>query len=364
MKNKTIFVGLSIVVLVVLISFLTYGNRGSSSNKNEIRIAALLPLTGTSAIHGEYAKRGIEMAVDELKTEVNVVPVFDDTQMDPKIAVSDFNKETQSGVNAILSLGSPVAMAIKPLSSNSKTLLMSIVSAPAYSSPNDYTFRINGTATLEMDNILNTINDLGITKLAVVYQNDDYGRGLLSSLKRVYDRPLSSEEGFLPDSTDMRTLLTKVKASHPDGIFVAAYAKSVGLVMKQSKDLGIKVTFICGSACDNPDLLTSGGSNADGLIIVSPTPNAHASFADKYSSLYGEDTNFVSIRMYDAVKMIVSAVQECQKSSDMKMCLKDQMHSVKDFPGAAFAVNFDQNGDMQDQFVQKTVKDGKIVLKK
>ncbi|MCX6715692.1 MAG: ABC transporter substrate-binding protein [Candidatus Taylorbacteria bacterium] len=360
MNKKAIWI--IIVVLGIVVATYYVNSRGSNSNSTRT-IVAILPLTGLSATHGEYSKRGIEMALADLPSSRNIIVVYEDSQMDPKAAISEFNKNLGQGdMTAVLSLGSPVAMALKPLAVTSKTVLMSIVSAPTYSSPNDYTFRINGTVDVEMESILQTIKALGIKKLAVVFQNDDYGRGLVNSLKQKFDGVLVAEEGFLPTATDMRSELTKVKSKSPDGVFVAAYAKVVGLVAKQSKELGMKTSLICGSACDNPDLLTAAGSSADSLVIVAPSPKANSIFDQKYRATYKEAPNFVSIRMYDAVKLITGAIDACTKSTDFKVCMKDNIHAVKDFPGAAFPVNFDQNGDLLDKFVTKKVVNGVLQI--
>ena len=355
-------IGVIIVVLIIVFGIYYFGFRKSESDLSKT-IIAILPLTGSSAVHGEYSRRGIDLALKDLPAGNNVRVIFEDSQMDPKSAISEFNKDvTQNITPAVLSLGSPVAMALAPIAIKDKTVLMSIVSAPAYSSLNNYTFRINGTAEYEMDNVLQTIKSLGIKRLAVIYQNDDYGSGILKSLKQKYGQTLVAEEGFLPSATDMRSQLTKIKSSNPDGIFVAAYAQVVGIVAKQAKELNIQSSLICGSACDNPDLIKIGGVSAEGVIVVAPSPKANSIFEEKYKAIYKEEPNFVSIRMYDAVKLLADAMNVCTGNSNYTSCLKDTIHNVKDFPGAAFPVNFDQNGDLQDVFVTKIVTNGVLTV--
>jgi len=160
----------------------------------------------------------------------------------------------------------------------------------------------------------------------------------------------------------MRSQLTKVKSKNPDVIFIAAYSKAVGLVARQAKDLALRSQLICGSACDTPDLLSTAAGGAEGLLVIAPTPKANTSFMSAHNAAYKEDPSYVTTRMYDSVNLIVQADKVCGTNADYKSCMKDTIHAVKDFPGVAFPVNFDQNGDLQDQFIVKKVVNGALQI--
>lgn len=347
-----------IVILVIIVILLVIFNTRSKpqTTQNDRTIVAILPLSGPIAYTGELAKRGIDMAVNDLATSSKVRVIFEDAKNDPKLAVSIFNKNIVGDKkSAYIALGSPIAMSLLPLANANKVVLMSIASAPAYISPDGYTFKLSGSADVEMTNILENVDKLGIKRLAVIYQNDDYGRGLLNSLKGKYKDSLVAEEGFLSGSSDMRTELTKIKAAKPDGIFIATYAPTAGVIAKQASTLGIKSILMCGSACDISDLVKSGGASTEGFIVTAPTSVTFGDLGQRYKDIYNEEIGYLTTRNYDAVMVIAAAMDSCTKSSDYGTCLKTTIHSIKDFPGTSFSINFDNNGNINDQFVVKKV---------
>lgn len=347
-----------VIVLIVILNV----RQDSQNATNKRTIVAILPLSGPIAYTGELAKRGIEMAIADLPAASKVKVVYQDTKTDPKLAVSVFSNDVVQGdISAVITLGSPIAMALLPLANEHKVVLMGIASTPTFVSPDGYTFRLNGSANVEMDNILNNVEKLNIQKLAIIYQNDDYGKGILNSLKSKYKKNLVAEEGFLPGSSDMRTELTKIKAANPDGIFVAAYAPTAGMIAKQASVLGIKSTLMCGSACDISDLFKSGGASTEGFIVTAPTAITSSDLTSKYQSVYNDgDIGYATTRNYDAVKLIAHAMDVCADEADYGKCLKDTIHSTKDFPGTSFPINFDTDGSIHDAFVVKKMIGGQL----
>lgn len=356
---KKYIIALVLIIIVILVA--VFSSKSSTQEvSNKRTIVAILPLSGSIAYTGELAKRGIDMAVNDLPATSKVKVIYQDAKADPKLAVSIFNKDVVQGdSSAAITLGSPIAMALLPLANEHKVVLMGIATTPAFVSPDGYTFKITGSASVEMDNILNNVDALHINKLAVIYQNDDYGRGLLNSLKAKYKKALVAEEGFLSGSSDVRTELTKIKAANPDGIFVASYAPMAGVIAKQASALGIKSVLMCGAACDIDDLVKSGGASTEGFIVTAPTAVTSGDLASRYKSLYnGDDIGYVTTRNYDVVKLIAHAMDVCATEADYGVCLKNTIHSTKDFPGTSFPINFDADGSIHDSFVVKKVVGG------
>lgn len=352
MKNK-IFAGVIILAVIVIIIIGSYA-------KKEDKILAILPLSGANSQHGEWAKRGIDMAIKNHKTNLKVV--YEDSQLDAKKAISIINQyKTDKSVLSVVSLGSPVAMAISPIVNEYAIPTFSIVSAPAYSSPNDYTFRINGTAAVEMSAIKNEITNGDAKRIAIVYLNNDYGRGLDASFKNVISSNLIvAEEGFLQTDTNLRSQIIKIKNSNPDKIFIASWGKEAGIFIKQAREMGVTSEIVCGSACYSPELITSAGKAADGVVIVAPSINTNQEFKDKYFSLYHEKPNYVTTRAYDATGLVIESLNKCENNRE---CIKNYIANISNYNGLIFPIKFDQNGDLLDQYQTFVIKDGDFVSK-
>ena len=363
---KKIIIGIIVLAVVVWGGVKLFGTK-EEKIKETIKIGAILPLSGTLALPGEFAKRGIELALEELQNEndIDVEVIFEDSKFDPKLGIGAYEKlKTNDNVKAILEFGSPVGMALSPLANKDKILLLGLVAAPPYSTPNDYTFRIVGSATAEANGIVDVlVNKFGKQKVAVLFMNNDYGKGTADAFKIAFKNKgeIIFDEGFNPQETDFRSQLTKIKATNLEALFLASLGREAGVIIKQAKELKLNNLFICAQACDNPDLIAIASDSADGLVITAPTDDANAKFKSLYQNKYKENPNYVSMRMYDATKILASVFNACKKDDFDKECLLKEMNNVKDFPGSSYSVNFDENGDINDQFILKTVKNGQFV---
>jgi branched-chain amino acid transport system substrate-binding protein len=352
-KNKLYWIA-AIVIIVFIVVF-----SGWNNNSGKDRVLAILPLSGSNSQHGEWAKRGLQLASEGKNLEI----IFEDSQLDAKKAISIINQyKNDKSIRAVFSLGSPVAMAIAPVVNESKIPTFSIVAAPPYSTPNDYTFRINGTTDVEMSTIKSTILKDGKKRVAVIYLNNDYGKGIADAFTKNFDKDnIVASEGFLPTDTDLRSQIIKIKNANPDVIFIASWGKEAGIFVKQARELGVNTKIYCGSACYSPELINMAGQYAEGVIIISPSVLlVNKDFGTSYLEKYKEAPNYVTTRNYDSMKILISSLDKCT-TGDKNLCIKDYVAGIKDYPGLTYSINFDTNGDLQDQYQVSTVADGKFV---
>jgi len=121
------------------------------------------------------------------------------------------------------------------------------------------------------------------------------------------------------------------------------------------------VQFLCGQACQNPDLIKEGGDAVEGLIYPYTFLNTQSKFYRDYSTKYGEPPTQIAERPYDIVRMIAAVVKECGDVN--KECLLKKFYEIE-FQGSSSKIKFDRFGDVIEDFVLYTVKDGNFVLYK
>lgn len=359
------------IVVIVLVVWKTVGNDSLEPVTGEtkvMKVGAILPLSGPIASSGGFAKDGIEEAVKDLMARAdgsNIEVIFEDGQYDSKASLSAYSKlKNVDGIKALIVFGTPSVMPIVPMVNADKIPLLGLLAAPVYSTPNDYTFRLMGDSDSEAkfaSDIL--VGKLGKKKIAVMYLNNDYGTGALASFKKyVGDRAtVVAEEGSAPGNTDYRQQLTKIKATNPDAIFLATLYKEGGLIIKQAKEMGLTGSFLCGQPCDNPDLISTAGAASEGLIVVTPTNKTENDFIEKYEASHGMRPSYLTLRVYDGINILSEVAKLCENQDFAGECLKDKISGLKDFPGLSYPINFDAEGDINDQFMIKVIKDGKYV---
>lgn len=359
-------IGIIVIILVIWGIASWGGDKAPVAEGAPIKIGAILPLTGPIASSGEYAKQGIEMAVQDLEAKGQKVEVdIEDYGFDSKNAVSVYNKfKTTSTQNALIVFGTPAAMPLSPLVNADHLPMLGLLAAVSYSTPNDYTYRTFGSADSEAKFASDVLVDqLGKKKIAVMYLNNDYGQSALAAFKKYIGTRATvvAEEGAAPGTTDYRAQLAKVKSAAPDAVFMATLYKEGGAIIKQAKEIGINGVFMCGQPCDNPEVITVAGTASEGLIVVAPTNVNTTGFNGRYKELYGQDPNYLTLRIYDSVNLLADAATKCVADNYSGECLKKQLDDVNGFPGLSYPITFDDNGDINDQFVVKVIKNGQYI---
>ena len=359
------------IVILVIIGLIWWAAGKSEplgqNNQEPIKIGAILPLTGPIASAGEFAKQGVELAVANLVAEGKKIEViFEDNAYDSRVGLSAYNKlKTVDKVDAVVVFGSPVAMPLIPIVNADQMPMLALTASAAYSTPDDYAFRIVGTNDTEAKATVDVLVDkLGKKKIAVMYLSNDYGTGGLAAFKKyaIGKATVVAEESAPPGATDYRSQLAKIKAVNPDGVFLATLYREAGTILKQAKEMGIMVPFMCGQPCVVPEIFEVAGTAAEGLLVVAPTNNASLEFIQSYQDKYGEDfLSYLTLHHYDAIKVLSSVGEVCASDDYSGPCLKKALDDLADFPGLSYQINFDENGDINDQFTIQVAREGKFV---
>ena len=352
------------VVIVVIIIILIARSKGTQNNQ-VLKIGAILPITGPVASSGEFSKNGVDMAVEDLAKEGTKIDiVYADYQYDSKLALSAYNKlRDVDRVNGLLTFGSPSAIPLSPLVNAAHIPLLSLVAGTDYSSPDDYTYRMMGSAKMDAQAAFDVlVNKFGKKKIAVIYLTNDYGVGALNELKRLVNSGASVvfEEGVPTTAADFRSQLAKAKLANPDALFLPMIYKAAGVLVKQAREMGINVPVLCGQPCENPDYVTAAGASAEGTFVMAPTSIDTSGFGARYLARFGKAPSYITLRSYDSVKIYAYIGAKCQTSNYSGECMKSELGKIHDFPGLSYPINFDKNGDIQDRYSVKIIKDGKF----
>ena len=235
-------------LILILGLVISLGIVGCAKKEKEIKIGAILPLTGDFSSHGEDAKKGIELSIEEINKKggikgKKIYPIFEDDKMQPSIGVSAFEKLiTVNKVHVVLGgIGSSVALAIAPIAEKKKVIFLSpTASSPKLTQAGDYIFRIWPSDIYEGGVMADFLHNFDIETVAVFYVNNDFGQGL----KEIFGKKFKEkggkvliEEPYDQGSTDFRAQLSKIKKRNPGGIYLPGYYQEVAKIAVQIKEL-------------------------------------------------------------------------------------------------------------------------------
>lgn len=333
----------------------------STAFAEEIKLAAILPLTGNAADQGEWARRGFELAREELQTSkgTHISLLYEDSHgADPGSAVKAYKSILlHKKVPVVFSYGSGVGMALTPLVNSDRVIQMGIATAtPKYTSAGDFTFRNFPSADLETKFLVESlIKRRAITKIAVLNIMNDYGVGTAESMSKAFAAnggSITYSDSYSPDETNFKSLLLKVKKSDAQAIYLAAYPTDGALILKQARQLGLSHQFIASIAIvGGKQFFDLANDAAEGMLVVSSVPNNETKFFHEYNKLYPGEAAAQMIyaaRAYDALLVVGQALQTCGKPDTE--CLRDQLFSVRNYSGPSGTFSFDSSGDMVSNF--------------
>ena len=363
---KKIIVGIIVLAVVVWGGVKLFGTKEEKA-KEPIKIGVILPLSGNAVKYGEEMKRGVELAIEKNKETLMEV-FYEDSKYDTKEGISAYQKlKNTNGIQVVITAGSLVALPISPLANNDQIFQMSIaVSSPKYTSENDFTFRVTTRSEVEDKELAKFIVPR-YKNLGLLYVNNERGIGHYNAFKLEVEKlkgNIVAEETFLLEDIDFRTQLLKIKNKNPEAVFLIAEDKNAGIILKQAKELGIKTQFFGTRTLQSQNLISIAGEAANGIIYTdsfdfkSVSPKIKI-FTEKYKIKYNEDpTSFVA-EGYDALDLIIKAVNECKKIDSRWK--KNKLSEVKEYPGILGSLTFDKKGDVYYPYFIKTVKNGQFV---
>ena len=335
-----------------------------------------LPLTGDNAAGGELELRGIKLA-NKLHPEINgkkIELVIADNKSDKAESANVVARLIEKDkVKVILgSYGSSLSMAAGNIVKDSKVpAIGTSCTNPQVTKGNEYYFRACFIDPFQGTVMANYAFKKGAKKVAIVQEvSNDYSVGLAKFFKEAFEKlagPGSVVDiaNYQTGDKDFTAQLTNLKAKNPDAIFAPGNFTESALLVKQARQLGIKVPFMGGDTWETQDFVNVGGKDVDGVAFSSAfdstkaaTPEAKA-FLDAYAKEYkGEQPGGLTALAYDSYLIALNAMKAAGVEDSKK--IRDAIASTKDLETTTGKTTLNADGDPIKSAVIKTVKDGKF----
>jgi branched-chain amino acid transport system substrate-binding protein len=311
---------------VPLVAASLFGSAAALSQET-IKIGLVQPLTGSVAYNGLADVNGSKLAVEERNKAGGVLGkkvelVIEDGQCKPANSVNAAEKLIQKDKVVALSgaFCSSATAAIMPVAERYKMPLITGVSSKAdlTEKGNKYFFRAAETDALLSRAFAKILaNDLKLKNVAYVGVNDDWGRGGVDEFSRDLSAAgvkIAAKEYFDHGTTDFYTLLTKLRGSNADAIFVAAETQDGSILVKQIKELGLKAKVFGVGSWATADFIQLAGPAAEGIYAAVPYSSTYQSprndvFVKQYSAAYKEQPGKYGNAGYNALNILMDAIQ-------------------------------------------------------
>src|SRR5713101_8467431 len=315
------------VALVTATLFTTVGT-GTAGAADVIKFGISTPLSGPAAPWGIPHKNAIELIFDE----TNAQGGLDVNGKKYKLEIVAYDHKyviAEDDVKFISILGGAVAKANEEAVNEAGILDLPLAYAEGLVSPkNPLTFH-SFPAPPETTTFWKWIKEHHpeIKSIATIAPNDDTGWWSIKVETNFVEKlgyQVVAKEFFERSVTDFNPVLLRILAQKPDIISVnASPAGSVGLIIKQARELGFKGRFIHIGQVDTSVVSNiAGKANVDGMwvhgYVQNPLPESVYSWQARSTEKYGE-WNATSIDFTNPAFAFVAAVKKAQSLDPKKI---------------------------------------------
>ena len=254
----------------------------SGASDTEIKIGNIMPYSGPASAYGiigrteaAYFKK-INDAGGINGRKINFIS-YDDAYSPPK-AVEQARKLVESDEVLLIfnSLGTPSNSAIqKYMNSKKVPQLFVATGATKWNDPKDFPWTMGWQPNYQSETQIYAkyiLKNMPNAKIAVLYQNDDYGKDYLKGLKDGLGQKAASmivaEESFETSQPTIDSNIVKLKASNADVFIDIATPKFAAQAIKKVAEIGWKPTHFLNnvSASVGSVIKPAGFENAQDII--------------------------------------------------------------------------------------------------
>ncbi len=229
---------------------------------------------------------------------------------------------------------------------------------------NKYVFNVRASYFDETEKIAEHLTTVGVTKIAVLYQNDAYGKAGLAGMERALEKrklkPLITAT-VERNSTDVEAAVKAISAAKPDAVLVVSAYKSVAAFVMAMKKQGSAAVIHNLSFVGSVPLAKELGANGVGVHIAQVVPfpwSATLPVTREYQELVKKagrsDYSFTELEGYIAARVLVEGLRRAGKDlSRDKLISALETMTRTDIGG--FAVNFSPSNHNGSNFVDLSI---------
>ncbi|HEU4884644.1 MAG TPA: ABC transporter substrate-binding protein [Longimicrobium sp.] len=248
-------------------------------------------------------------------------------------------------------------------------------SAPAFTQAGPWSFRVTPT-DLEFAPVLaRGATELGRRRVAVLYANDDYGQGVMTTFERAFRAgggSVVSADPYLPavveNGTELDPYLSRAIRRGADALVIGGQAETGLKIVLAARRLGFTGPIL---GSDGLTGLKDAGAPAEGVFISSAfLPDRGTDLARQFVQRYRARNNNAlpdhrGAMTYDVINLLRRAINEVgtdrEKVRDYVAQIGAKGGSAP-FEGVSGTIVFDQNGDVVGKEVSLgVVRGGQLV---
>lgn len=360
-----------IAAAAILAAFSAQAENGIS--EHSILIGQSAALSGPAQELGQEMRSGAKLYFDQVNASGGIhgrkieLESLDDGYEPDQAAANTKKLINDSKVFALFGyVGTPTSQAVLPLVNEAHIpYIGAFTGAQLLREPfNRNVFNVRASYFDETEKIAEQLTTVGVKKIAVLYQNDAYGKaGLAGMEKALAKRQLkpAATATIERNSTDVEAAAKALHAAQPDAILVVSAYKSVAAVVVALKKLGNAAAIHNLSFVGSVPLAKELGPSGIGVHIAQVVPfpwSGTLPVSRDYQSLVkkaGRDNySFTELEGYIAARVLGEGLRRAGRDLNRDK-LVSALESMNKVDIGGFPINFSSANHNGSNFVDLTI---------
>lgn len=280
-----------------------------------------------------------------------------DDGYEPEAAISNtFELIEKNRVFALIgAVGTPTSRSAVPVAYEADVPYVAPFSGAAFLRESKWRNVINLRASYNQETeemVARLTEDLGIDRIAVLYQDDSFGLAGLNGATRALERremdPVSV--GFYPRNTlAVKAALLKLRDADPEAVIMVGAYQPVATFVSWAKRVGMEdVVFITTSFVGSNALAEFLGRDGENVFVTQVVPfptDDSIPIVDSYLNaleVYDSEAapGWISLEGYLAGRLTIEALRVCGRENVTRECFYDTIESFENLELDEFGLNF------------------------
>ena len=257
--------------------------------------------------------------------------VAQDDQCKPELATNAATKLVSDKVNVVMGhICSGATKAALPIYTNAKLVAVSpsaTVPSLTLSGENPYFFRTisndNDQARLAAQFI---ITGLKATKIAIIHDNTEYGRGYAETAKTMLEASTEGKpeivlfEAINPDAVDFSAIIRKVRREKAEALVFGGYHPTASKIVQQLRREKMKTALIGPDGLKDEAFIKMAAADAEGVYASGPRDTSKLERAikarEQHRAMFGSDPGAFYDNAYSATQALNNAMEKAGTATD------------------------------------------------
>ncbi len=320
---------LSLVLAISLLPLVAHAQNGVSADKVILGQAAALD--GPAAALGQGMREGMLAAFDEVNQaggvkgrKIELVSVDDGYEPTKSIDAAKKLIEQDKVFALVGSVGTPTSAAVQPIAAEAGVPFIGAFTGAEFLREPYKAQVINVRASYFQETetmVEHLTQDLGVTKIAIFYQDDAFGQAGLAGVKRALDKrkmTLLAEGTYERNTIAVKGALLSIKKADPEAVIMIGAYQPCAEFIRLARQIKLDAVFVNISFVGSDALAKALGPAGAGVVVtqVVPFPNdGSIGVVGRYQAALKARKpdavpGFVSLEGYMVGRLVIAALEK------------------------------------------------------